>query len=231
MSERRRQCETNEGRARPGRPAKPKRARHPAVATRRGEEVRQKSPELPVAVSHEAERLTSEERKRLFARNLDGLLRLAGLSRKAAADEIGVDYKMLRRFVNDGVGKLVKPNEVSLRRIAAFFALPGTDDLWRSDLLLRLLSTEEGRGFIERFRPRLLAERERRLAEERARSHDELALLSRALGFESAAPPLTGLWADKVRAILASPKATQFKRVIDDYHELALVMASAEGTK
>jgi hypothetical protein len=83
-------------------------------------------------------------------------------------------------------------------------------------------------GFIDKFRPRLLAERERRLAEERTRSPDELAPLNRALGFESTAQPLTGPWADKVAAILASPKGEQFKRVIDDYYQLALVAGSVE---
>ncbi len=57
---------------------------------------------------------------------------------------------------------------------------------------------------------------------------DEVALLSRALGFESAAPALIGPWADKVAAILASPKANQFKRLIDDYFQLALVTGSVK---
>ena len=52
------------------------------------------------------------------------------------------------------------------------------------------------------------------------RSREELGLLSRALGFETA-PPLTGPYADKVAQILASAKAEQFKRMIDDYFELA----------
>jgi hypothetical protein len=226
MSEEKRQHEAS---ARPRPPVRPKRAHQPEVGTRRGKKVRQTPPLSRARVGHETERLTPEERKRLFARNLDGLLGLVGLSRKAAASEIEVDYKLLRRLVSDGVSRLVKPNEAILMRIATFFALPTVEDLWRSDLLPRLVSTKEGHGFMERFRPRLVAERERRLAEKHAERHDELALLSRALGFESEVQPFRGPWADKVRAVLASPKAEQFKRVIDDYYQLALLMGSVEG--
>ncbi len=150
------------------------------------------------------------------------------MSRKGVADEIGIMHKLVLRLVSAGVSRTDDRNVESLTRIATYFALPNVDDFWRADLLLRLLSAKDG-GFVEKFRPRLLAERERRLAEERARSHDELALLSRALGFEAAPPMLTGPWAEKVAAILASPKAEQFKRLIDDYHQLALVTSSVEG--
>lgn len=194
---------------------------------RKEKEARQTRRDSPADVSHEAERLTTEEKKRLFARNLDRLLGLTGLSRIAAAEEIGVDYKVLRRFVSDGVGKIVRPNEAILTRIAAYFVLPSVEDLWRLDLLPRLLATEDGQGFVEKFRSRLVAERERRLAEERAERHDELALLSRALGCDSGVQPFTGPWADKVRAILASPKGKQFKRVINDYHQLALTSGAS----
>ncbi len=229
MSARRGQRRTNGGRAPSGRPSKKKSVSQSVVESQRGEQPQPTRPATPASTRHEAERLMPEEKKRLFARNLDRLLGLVGLSRKAAADEIGVDYKVLRRFVSEGISKIVRPNEAILVRIAAYFSLPGVEALWRSDLLPRLLSSEEGQGFVEKFRPRLMAERERRLDEDRARSHDELALLSRALGFENAAAPLAGPWGDKVRAILASPKARQFKRVIDDYYQLALVTGSVEG--
>lgn len=228
MSERKRH-EANERRARPGRPPRPERAHQPEAGTRRGEDARQKPPVSPARVGHEAERLTSQEKKRLFAQNLDRLLGLAGLSRKAAAEEMGVDYKVLRRFVSEGVGKVVRPNESILTRIAAYFVLPSVEDLWRSDLLPLLLATDAGHEFVEKFRPRLVAERERRLAKERDRSHDELTLLNRALGFQSAAQPFTGPWAEKMRAILASQKAEQFKRLINDYHQLVLRTDAAEG--
>lgn len=187
-----------------------------------------KDPRIQAGDAHEEDRLTTDERKRRFARNLDRLIGLVGLSRKAVAEEIGITHKLVLRLVSTGVSRTDDRNVESLTRIAAYFALPSVNDLWRAGLLRRLLSAKDG-GFIERFRPRLLAERERRLAAIQMGGEDELALLSRALGFENAVPPLTGPWADKVAAILASPKAGQFKQLIDDYFQIALVTGSGEG--
>ena len=187
--------------------------------TRRDEPAERK-PDKAQVVAPDEDRLATKERKRLFAENLDMLIGLVGMNRKEAADAIGIAHKLVRRLVSAGVGRKDARNIESLTRIVAYFVLPSIDDLWRADLLRRLLSTNEGHGFVEKFRPRLLVERERRLAEEQARSHEELGLLSRALGFETA-PPLTGPYADKVAQILASAKAEQFKRMIDDYFELA----------
>ena len=195
--------------------------------TDRGEPAEPKRPHSQVAAVNEGERLTTEERKRRFARNLDSLIGLLGMSRREVADEIGIPHKLVLRLVSTGVSRTDSRNVESLRRIASYFGVASVDDLWRADLLLRLLSTKEG-GFVEKFRPRLLAERERQLAEEGSRTPDELALLSRALGFESAPPTLIGPWAAKVAAILASPKAAQFKRLIDDYYQLALATGSVK---
>jgi hypothetical protein len=182
-----------------------------------------------VRVVGQEERLTPEERKRRFATNLDMLIRLVGLSRVEAAHEIGLKHKLVLRLVSAGVSRSDDRNRDSLTRIAVYFALPSVDDLWRADLLRLVLSADPDNGFVEKFRPRLLAERERRVAEERALGQDELTLLSRALGFDSAAPALTGPIAAKIVMILASPKGEQFRRLIDDYHQLALVTGSVEG--
>ncbi len=65
------------------------------------------------------------------------------------------------------------------------------------------------------------------LAGARVVGHEKLALLGRALGVEDAdVPPLTGPYADKVAAILASAKGDTFRRVIDDYYELVRRLAS-----
>jgi hypothetical protein len=184
-----------------------------------------KGPRIQSGDAHEEDRLTTDERKRRFARNLDRLISLIGLSRKEVADEIGIAHKLVLRLVSTGVSRTDERNIESLTKIAAHFALPSVDDLWRADLLRWLLSAKDG-GFVDKFRPRLLAERERRLAEIQTGGEDELALLSRALGFENAVPPLTGPWADKVAAILASPKAGQFKQLIDDYFQIALAASS-----
>ena len=194
---------------------------HRVMPEKREEEPeRRKSPKVRVA--GQGERLTPEERKRRFANNLDMLVRLVGLSRKGTADEIGIAHKLVLRLVSAGISRRHERNFESLTKIAAYFALTSVDDLWRADLLQLVLPADGGRGFVEKFRDRLLAERQRRLAVERVPGHDELALLSRALGYEVITPTLTGDLAEKIAAILASPKAEQFRRVIDDYHELAI---------
>lgn len=166
-------------------------------------------------------RLTTEERKRIFADNLDRLIRLVGMTRIQAAEEIDVPYRLVRRLVSMGAGRLDDRTIESVKKFADFFGLGRVEDLWRANLIVDLLSSERPSIFVKRFRLRLLAERERRLAEEGTRSHDELSLLSVALGFEATSPKLTGPYADKVATILASPKAAQFRGLIDDYYDLA----------
>jgi hypothetical protein len=179
----------------------------------------------------EGERLTATELKRRFARNLDMLINLIGLSRKDAAHGIGIAHKLVLRLVSAEISRTDERNIENLTRIATYFALPGVDDLWDANLLRRLLAPHGNSGFVAKFRPRLLAERERRMAEDHALKHNDLAHLNRALGFDEASPPLTGPYADKVRAILASPQASQFRRLIDDYFQLAtrLVESPVEG--
>lgn len=176
------------------------------------------------------ERLTPIELKERFARNLDGLLGILGLSRKDASTEISIPYKLVRRLSSAGVSFVEERNSESLTRIAAYFALPSVDHLWRVDLVRLLLTTQEGEGFVTKFRDRLVAERERRVAEAQVVGQDDMALMGRALGVEDACvPSFTGDDADKVAAILASPKADTFRRIIDDYHELVRRHASASS--
>lgn len=191
----------------------------------RPEPLKRRPPKIRVVKADEGEaeeRLTPTELKERFARNLDGLLSVVGLSRKDAAAEIGVPYKLVRRLASAGVSFAEDRNSESLTRIADYFALPSVDHLWRGDLVRRLLATEEGEGFLKKFRDRLLAERERRVAEAQVVGQDEVALMGRALGvLDADVPPLAGAEADKVATILASPKADTFRRIIDDYYALA----------
>ena len=219
MTEDRKKRGAGEGHASPAGPAKKKRNSKVIPGTGEGEPTERRPPQIRVVAQDE--RLTPDERKRRFARNLDRLIGLVGLSRVDAAHEIGVRHKLVLRLVNAGVSRTDDRNTENLTRIAAYFALPSVTDLWSVDLLQLVLSADRSSGFVEKFRPRLLAEREKRLAEARARSHEELALLSRALGFDSEPPSLTGPIAEKIIAILASPKGEQFKRVVEDYFELA----------
>ncbi len=216
---------TNEGQVGPTSTAKKKPAYRVIHGTGERTPAEQRPPKIRVVNDREGERLTATELKQRFARNFDMLLSLVGLNRKEAAQEIGLAHKFVLRLVSAGISRTDQRNLENLRRIASYFALPGVDCLWNANLLRQLLATEGSSDFVERFRPRLLAERERRLAEERALGHDEQALLSRALGFGDAPLPLTGPYADKVRAILASSQAQQFRRLIDDYFQLATRLA------
>lgn len=188
---------------------------------------KQKPPKIRVVGP---DRLTTEEMKQRFASNLDRLIGLLGMTRKQAAREIGVTYKLVRRLVSEGVSRTDERSKDDLTKIAEFFVLPDVEDLWRADLLALVLNPD-GRGdFIKKFRPRLLAERERRLAEVRLGVQDELGLLSRALGFSDAPPPaLTGPYAEQVATILASSKAESFKQVIAVYYELVTLLVADPG--
>lgn len=180
-----------------------------------------KRPQPKIRVIGEEERLTPEELKRRFSENLDLLIGLVGLTRKEIADEVGVTHKLILRLVSAGISRTDDRNAEYLKKVASYFCLPSVDSLWSADLLRSILPADGSGAFNEKFRSRLIAEREKRVVERSSKSDDELAVLSRALGFEAASPALTGPLAEKIAAILASPKAEQFKRIIDDYFDLS----------
>jgi hypothetical protein len=162
-----------------------------------------------------------------FARNLDDLIRLAGHSRKEAAEAIGVTYKLIRRYVSAGISRPDYRSEEGLAKIAAYFAVPNVRSLWREDLVESLLTTDDGRIFVRKFRSEL----ETRLEEEQAKTSDiderRLECLNVALNdtirLKPSRPPVSHL--NKARAILDcdSPK-TQALRVMIDllYDDLEL---------
>ncbi len=83
------------------------------------------------------------------------------------------------------------------------------------------MTTPKETWFVNKFRHRLLAERERRVAAARAFDREEVRLVGRALGVEEPGPvALTGPEAERVAAILASPRAGTFRRLVNDYYEL-----------
>lgn len=185
-----------------------------------------------VVQDDESHPLTPAQLKRRFATNLDRLVNLVGLTRKVAAHNIGIPHQLLLRLVSAGVSRTDDRNIESLKKIKDYFALPDVHDLWRPDLVRRLLTSDLGHGFVEKFRDRLLAERERRLGEELVDAREELALLGLALGFkDTPLPALTGPHAEKVRAILASAKSEHFKRLIDDYYELVAQPAAHDAAE
>ena len=140
-----------------------------------------------------------------------------------------VSYRVLRRVITAGVSRTDESNLKSLTRIADFFCLPTVDDLWRDDLVRRLIFPKDSK-FVQKFRTRLVVEREKRLEEEPTR-REELAWLNHALGFEDEhVPILTGPNANKVASILGSSRGSQFQWIIDDYYELIMRADSASGS-
>lgn len=160
---------------------------------------------------------------RQFARNVDELIRLVGKSRKDAADAIGVPYKLVRRYVSAGISRPDYRSQDGLKKVAAYFALPGIESLWREDLVESLLTTDDGQAFVKKFRPEL----EKRLEEERAKTSDvderRMECLDMALDdtirLRPGRPPMSHL--EKAQAILEadSAKSVAFRVVVDLFYD------------
>jgi len=174
--------------------------------------------------------LHMDGQKLTFAKNLDGLLDLLGLSRKDAAEQIGVTYKLIRRLVSAGISRPDDRNRDNLLAITRFFALPSIQHLWHENLVDDLLTQEEGRPFVEKFRTQLLRNREDQMAKLGGVDDKRLEHLHRALGFTPATgrvipmrpQPAEGAL-EKVKVILASDEALvqHFHKVIEVYYQLA----------
>ena len=95
--------------------------------------------------------LTPEQRKDTFVCNLRQLLDLIGGSRKIAAYQMDVSYRWLRRMVSAGVSRPDERSRTSLQKLAAYFALPNIDALWKPNLVASLIDSEDGKPFVERF--------------------------------------------------------------------------------
>ena len=162
------------------------------------------------------ERLAPSERKRIFAHNFDQLIRIVGLKRNEAAEQIGIPYPLIRRLASAGVSRLDARNEENILKIVEFFVLRDHYELWQPTLLSWLLNPEYDTRFFDRFRDNLA-----RVLYQKTPNAQKIDQLSRTLisGILGSEPSSTGYWA-KVEAIMASPKAEQFERLIDDYHEL-----------
>jgi hypothetical protein len=75
------------------------------------------------------------DRSQEFARNFDRLLASKGLSRKDAADALGVDYKWLRRAVTSGLDRIERRNQSALDAVVRHFRLSSVNDLWHPNLV------------------------------------------------------------------------------------------------
>ena len=164
--------------------------------------------------------LTTSERKAVFARNLDRLIEIVRLSRKDAADETGIDYRVVRRLVSQGVSRADDRGIPDLQRLVKFFCLKEVEELWNVDLVPQLLTTASGTEFVRRFRSQLEARLSQLMGEAANPVYDEMALLKAALGQQGVVETTDTEDNRKIAAILSSEKAGQFRCLIDDYFEL-----------
>lgn len=166
------------------------------------------------------ERLTTEEWRKRFAQNLDRLLDLLSLSRKDAADETGVAYPTVRRLVSAGISRTDDRSGDDTSKLVKFFCLESIDDLWRSELPARLLTTKHGSQFVKKFRTRLMTTRVAKLAERAEPAYDPLPLLNTALGFPNVGQSAASAPEhQKVQEVLRSRMGPQFRQLIEDYYE------------
>ena len=173
---------------------------------------------------------TPKERKQQFAQNLDHLITMVGLSRKEAAEEIGLSYRLVRRLVSAGVSRIDDRNKESLEKIVGYLALPRLQDLWTPNLVPFLLKSDEGETFVNKFREKLMTYYEKRGRTAAWIDRDQLRELGEALGIEEPTnESAVTAYLDKTRKILSSDKAEQFWRLIDDYHELISLKKSKNG--
>jgi len=74
-------------------------------------------------------------RPEVFARNLDRLAQMHGLTRKEVAEKIGTNYQWFRRIVTRGLTRISGKNMASLERLATFFNLGSVDEFWNPNLI------------------------------------------------------------------------------------------------
>ena len=160
----------------------------------------------------DSNRLSAKERKKIFAHNLDSLLKVTGMRRKCGAVQIGVSYVLIRRLASAGVSRIVARNVESIHKIADFFKLEKAEDLWEQGLMSFLL--KPGTKFVEAFRESIT----RTYSKNRRRHSDIkwLNMLSVALGLDEFHEQ--NEQREKVNKILDSPKGGVFKKLIDDYY-------------
>jgi hypothetical protein len=71
----------------------------------------------------------------VFARNLNRLTLLYGLTRRQAAEKVGADYLWYRRAVTKGLRRVTRTTRPVLERIVQAFGLTTVEDLWERGLI------------------------------------------------------------------------------------------------
>lgn len=80
-------------------------------------------------------------RSSIFRRNMDSFVQYEFLSQRGFADELGVEYKWLRRLCHRGLERVDRRTQSDLERIADRFGLQ-LSDLWREETADRFVPIE-----------------------------------------------------------------------------------------
>ena len=97
----------------------------------------------------------TNELKQIFACNMSQLVSVLGVKVKKAANIIGVPDKWLWRMTNKGISRIDERNFHHLKKFVAHFAIASPDELWKEDILHRLVTTDVGRDFVLTFRDKI----------------------------------------------------------------------------
>lgn len=173
----------------------------------------------------------THKRRQCFAKNLDRLIRSFHLSRKDAANEIGVPYKLIRRMVSAGISRPDKRSLENLGKIAAYFALPNVEDFWREDFIDWLATAKEAMPFVKKFRSHVLDKQAERMSVMSDIYLEMDNFFGTEFGFEKTPPeeePQRKFLLNKVSVILESEELKHFEKVIEVYYQRALRKTSGK---
>jgi hypothetical protein len=81
----------------------------------------------------------------VFARNLNRLTLMHGLSRRQAAEKVGADYLWYRRAVTRGLSRVSRATKPVLEKLVEEFRLTTVEDLWEPGLI----RFEKGGGLVD----------------------------------------------------------------------------------
>lgn len=162
--------------------------------------------------------MTPSKLKKQFAKNFDFLLKITCLSRKQAAEEMDISYKLVRRLASAGVSRIDNRNKENLSKIASFFSIQ-IEDFWIENFVELILRSDRGKHFVSRFHEELKCYQNKQSGKIEEIDQFQLQLVSDALANEVQSDDEMVL--NQVRVILKSDRAEQFKCLINDYCELA----------
>jgi transcriptional regulator with XRE-family HTH domain len=90
---------------------------------------------------------TNRMRADQFRHNLRALILQSGLSQRESAQRIGIEYKALRRLIEEGLVRIDSRNEARLQAVCKFYGIEKISHLWsprlETDRDLRTSETQD----------------------------------------------------------------------------------------